>query len=99
MASNLITLEPIRLTQQENNSGLVYQSLDQHENKDNALNGAQLRVKRTERIVNEVQKMELKHIRQIMSMLCDPDVTSDHFLPQFGFTFGEFCVAYVVRQN
>ena len=96
MASNLLTLEPIRLTQQENDSKLLSQP---HPTKENALNGAQLRVKRTERIVNEVQKMELKHIRQIMSMLCDPEVTSDHFLPQFGFTFGEFCVAYVVRQN
>lgn len=57
------------------------------------------KVARTERIVQEVKNMELRHIRQIMSLFCNPNVTSDHYLPQFGFTLGEFCVAYVVRQN
>lgn len=60
---------------------------------------SKIKINRTKQIVNEVQHMKLKHIRQIMSMLHNPTITADHLLPGFGFTIGEFCVAYVVRDK
>ena len=59
-----------------------------------------VKYRRTEKVVQQVKSMTLANIRQIMKLFSNlPDLTPDHFLPEFGITLGEFCVAYVVRQT
>lgn len=62
------------------------------------INADNLKVRRTEQIVDVVKNMQLKHIRKIMALVCKPDITSDHLLLDFGMTLGEFSVAYMLKK-
>ena len=54
---------------------------------------------RIEKIMDMVQHMNTKYIRQIMMMLSKPNITPDHVLTNYGITLGEFCTAYVIRNK
>ena len=58
---------------------------------------ASIQSRRMHQIVRIVKDMNLSSIRRILSLFDATDITCHHFLPHFGMTLGEFCVAYVIK--
>ena len=46
-----------------------------------------------------VSKMRIKHVRTLLQLVRQPDVTCDHFCTQFGMTVGEFVSCYIITRQ
>lgn len=49
-------------------------------------------------IFSTVQNLRIKYIREILSLMRQPEVQPDTFLPKFGMTFGMFATAYILKR-
>ena len=54
---------------------------------------------RISRVHERVRRMQVKDIRKIMNIIRTQDVSYNDFIPAYGFTTGEFCVSYVIKQS
>ena len=50
-------------------------------------------------LFDHVQKLRIKHIREILALMRNPNASADTFLPKFGLTLGQFSVAYILKQS
>ncbi len=45
-----------------------------------------------------VEHLRIKYVREILSCMREEDTNPDTFMPEFGFTMGQFSTGYILKR-